>query len=294
LVVHTVHGWSLHQHQRRWVRTAAIRAERLAARWCDVLVVLAESDRRKGLDAGIGRPEQYVLIRSGIDLEPFRASRERASVRAELQIADDTALVGTVSRLTAQKDPLTLIRAASIVKKAFDEVRFVFVGDGPLRTSVVQEIDELNLNDVVLLLGARDDVPRLVSAFDVFALSSRWEGLPRVVPEAMAAGVPVVATNVDGTSEIVEDGVTGLLVRDGEPDALASALVRLLRDRAFAERLAAVASQRAGDWEAAVMVDRLVALYRSRLAQGRRDRTARASRSARPARRVGEVGAQDL
>src|SRR5439155_6398546 len=132
--------------------------------------------------------------------------------------------IGSVTRLAEQKDPLTFVRAAAMIARAAPDARFVLVGDGPLRADVEKVAAELGILDRLVITGVRRDVASLLRTFDVFVLSSRWEGLPRVVLEAMAARVPVVATDVDGVGEVVIDGESGRLVPAGAPRALAAAV----------------------------------------------------------------------
>lgn len=264
-IVHTVHGWSFHDHQRPIVRRALVLLERMGVSLCDAVVVLAESDRRKASLAGIETSADFVLIRSGIDLDPFRevagwSPARRADVRKSLGLGPGP-VVGSVTRLSDQKDPLTLVEVLGRVIEHHPDSHGLILGDGPLRSVVEQRLNSLGITSAVHLLGSRDDVPDVLAAIDVFVLTSLWEGLPRVVPEAMAAGVPVVATDVDGTSEIVENDVTGILVRPGQVDEIADAVSGLLRDTARARRLAEAASLRAEAWSAPRMVDALDSLY---------------------------------
>jgi glycosyltransferase involved in cell wall biosynthesis len=183
-------------------------------------------------------------------------------------------VVGTVTRLCRQKDPETLLRAARLMVELRPDARLVVVGDGPLRGEVERRVEELGLGGHVVLLGRRSDVDRLLPAFDAFVLSSRWEGLPRVVVEAMAAGVPVVSTDVGGIAEAVEDQVSGLLVPSGDHVALGNAVVRVLGDGELAGRLRAEAERRVDEFDVGRMVDRLDDLY-SGLLTGVRSRPRR-------------------
>ena len=238
-VVHTVHGWSFHGEMAGPARAAYVRAERAAARWTDRLVVVTTNDRVKGLAAGIGRPEQYTVIRSGIPLDPFlHPAADRAGARRALGLADDAPVVGTVGRLSTQKDPETFVQVERQVLDEVPDARFVIVGDGPLRDATERLATRLGLGDRLHLLGIRPDVPEILRAFDVFVLTSRWEGLPRVVLEAMASGLPVVASSVDGTAEVVRDGVNGLLVGAGDVGGFAAATVKLLQHPELRDRLA--------------------------------------------------------
>ena len=261
-VLHTVHGWPFHDHQNLAAATVWRQLERRAARLADRLVVVADADRTKGLAAGVGRLEQYVTVRSGIELAKYGPDAAvRNQVRQELGLAADAAVIGAVNRLSPQKDPLSLVRAAAVALRADPCARLLLVGDGPLRAQVLSEGRALGIADQVLSVGLRRDVSRLLTAVDVFASASLWEGLPRTVLQAMATGVPVVATAADGIVDVVQDGITGLLVPPGHADALGAALERVLRDAPLGRALADHAAARLPEFDAAVMVRRLERLY---------------------------------
>ncbi|MGI8535471.1 MAG: glycosyltransferase [Mycobacteriales bacterium] len=261
-VVHTVHGWPFHDQQRAPVASVWKTLERRAAPLADRLVVVAETDRDKGLAAGIGHPEQYVTVRSGLELDRYgRAADVRTQVRSELGLSPDARVIGAVNRLSPQKDPCTLVRAAAQALRQRHDARLLIVGDGPLRAEVEALVVELGIGDQVVLTGLRHDVPRLLAAMDVFVSASRWEGLPRTVLQAMATGVPVVATDADGVVDVVVNECTGLLVQRSSPDLLAAAILRLLDDSALATRLSAAAAERLPAFDATVMVRRLEELY---------------------------------
>ena len=263
-VVHTVHGWPFHDHQSTTAATVWRLLERRTARLADRLVVVAEADRDKGLAAGVGVASQYVTVRSGLELAGYGPDPAAADeVRSSLGIPVHAPVIGAVNRLSAQKDPLTLIDTFALVARTVPDAHFVVAGDGPLRAEVQSRVDAARLDDRVHLLGLRDDVPRLLTAFDVFVTTSRWEGLPRTVLAAMATGVPVVATPVDGILDVVVDGVTGVLAPVGRPDLLAVAAVRALRD---GDQLAIQAGARVTEFGAEQMVRTLERLYEDVLA----------------------------
>lgn len=255
--VHTVHGWPFHEHQRAPVRRVWQGVERACAPLARRLVVVADADREKGLAAGIGRPEQYATIRSGLELDLYGPSaRERAAVRQELGLPQDGVVVGAVNRLSPQKDPLTLLRALGPLLAARPDVRLLVVGDGPLRGEV-----ERLAGPQVVLTGLRTDVPRLLRAMDVFVTASLWEGLPRTVLQAMATGLPVVATAADGVVDVVVEGRTGLLARPGDGDGLGAQLARLLDEPDLGARLVTAAAARLPEFDAHRMVAQLEDLY---------------------------------
>ncbi|MCA1711297.1 MAG: glycosyltransferase family 4 protein [Actinobacteria bacterium] len=260
--VHTVHGWPFHDRQRRTVSAFWKLLERRTASLARHLIVVAEADRTKGLAAGIGRPEQYRVIRSGLELAAYGVGTQiRDEVRAELGISRHARVVGSVGRLSPQKDPLTLVRAAAQVLLPRPDARLILVGDGPLSGQVEREVSALGIARQVVQTGLRSDVPRLLNAMDVFALSSQWEGLPRTLLQATAVGVPVVATDADGVRDVVQDGSTGLLVPRGDVEALGRAVARLLDEPQVAAGLAAAAMGRLAEFDADRMVRALEALY---------------------------------
>jgi glycosyltransferase involved in cell wall biosynthesis len=268
-VVHTVHGWGFTPGQPAHLYRLYVALERLCARWCDTLVVVANVDREDGLAHGIGRPAQYRLVRSGIQIEVYRdVATTRAEARARLGIPASALVVGSVGRLSPQKAPLDLLEGFAALARERADAHLAIVGDGPLRDEVEARVAALGLAGRVHLPGLRRDVPELLRAFDVFALASRWEGLPRVFPQAMAAGLPIVATRVDGAADAIEDGATGRLVEVGDAAGLGCALIELAGDpdrrRAMGERGRA----RVEEFSAARMARRLEGIYAA-LAEGR-------------------------
>lgn len=228
-IVHTVHGWSFHEHMSPLVRWTYILLERLTARFTDALIVVAKPDIEKGLRAGIGRPAQYHLIRSAIQLDEFDpAHADRNAVRRELGFPPDALVLGNVGRFSTQKNPLDWVRIAGKVARQLPNCHFLLVGDGPLRAEVEAALGTEGIADRTLLTGLRRDVPQLIGAMDVFLLTSLWEGLPRVIPQAMSMQVPIVANRADGTAEAITHGETGYLCEPGDLDQAAAYCVQLL------------------------------------------------------------------
>lgn len=266
VIVHTVHGWAHHDRQHPLLRAYYILMEKLTLPITDKLIVVSALNIEKGLQDGIGKASDYVVIRSGIELDRFGHPQvPRAATRQALGIPLDAPVVGTVTRLSPQKAPLDFVRAAGIVAQARPETYFVMVGDGPLHADVEALAAEVGIRDHLVLTGLRRDVPELMAAFDLFALSSLWEGLPRVLPQAMATGLPLVATATDGSAEAVIDGVNGLLVPPGEPAQLAQALIRLLNDPALAQQMGAAGRAQVDEFSDKRMVAQIEALYRQLL-----------------------------
>ena len=231
LIIHTVHGWSFHSHMSRWIAGVYIWLEKFSEKITDKLIVVTTLDVKKGLDVGIGKKDKYKLIRSAINLEAFNPKLyDKKVTRKRLGIPADALVVGNVGRLSIQKNPMEWLRVASLLSEKMGNIYFLMVGDGPLRDEVEETIREFKLEEKVILTGLRRDVPRLMSAMDIFLLTSKWEGLPRVLPQAMSMGIPVVATIADGTAEIIENGKTGFLCETGDINRMAAVCLELLND----------------------------------------------------------------
>jgi glycosyltransferase involved in cell wall biosynthesis len=203
-------------------------------------------------------PEKAVVIPNGVDYpEPARLP-EREAARRKLGLPTDGVWVGTVARF----DPVKRLDVLLAALVALDDVRAVIVGYGPEEPRLKEMAKDLGLSDRVWFVGYRQDVWPWLAACDVFALSSDWEGMSNAVLEAMGAGLPVVATAVGGTPDVVVDGVTGLLVPRGDSGALAAALARLVREDGLRCRLGAAGQERAwSSFSAQQMIERTHALY---------------------------------
>jgi len=244
-VVHTIHGYGFHAAQPRWQYRTFLALERLAARFTDRFIAVSRANLEQGLALGLFTPEKVSLIRSGIALREFDdATRapdgpgRRGVLRRELGLPADARLVGMVACLKPQKSPLTFVEVAARVTREVPGAVFVIAGDGEMRPAVERRAAELGLEGRLRLLGWRRDVPNVMASLDVLLHTSLWEGLPRVLPEAIASGVPIVATSADGTSDILEDGSTGIVCAPGDIEGLAGGVRRLLRDPGLGRVLA--------------------------------------------------------
>jgi len=221
-VVHGEHGTMETRRRNVWVqRKIWHRLDRVLA----VSQSLAER-----MAAAVDFPlDRITVVRNGVDLARFTAG-DRDATRARLGIAPGAFVVGTVGRLVPVKDQDMLLTAVAKLRRQGAEATLLLAGDGPLRGELEAAASALEITPHVRFLGARDDVPDLMAAMDVFALTSRSEGMSNTVLEAMASGLPVVATRVGGNAELVRDGVTGLLVPPASPEDTASAFALLHAD----------------------------------------------------------------
>lgn len=207
-----------------------IQLERLMSRWHGLAIAVSEGVRADLL-ARVGlNPASVITILNGIDFSRLEPHHARAEVRLALGIPVEATVVGTVARLAPQKDLHTLLRAAPLIIARAPATHFVVIGDGPLRAELMQLARDLGLAGQVHFLGHRHDLPDLLGMMDVFALSSRYEGAPLSIIEAMGAGLPIVATRVAGTSDLIDDGVTGFLVPAGDSMAIAQRILAFILD----------------------------------------------------------------
>jgi glycosyltransferase involved in cell wall biosynthesis len=181
-------------------------------------------------------------------------------------VRDGAPLVVMVGALTDVKDPITFVRAVAVAKRRLRGIHALLVGEGELRAVVEAEVRALELTDSFHLTGFRDDHDSLIAAGDVAALSSKLEGTPGVLLDALALGRPVASTAAGGVPEVVEHEVTGLLTPVGDPDMLGAAIARILMDRTLAARMSAAAVARARDFSIDVTVDRTIDAYERTLA----------------------------
>lgn len=219
-------------------------AYRLASKWMTLSVSVSEAIRRRvSEERGVPASKTRAIL-YGVDTERFRPLPGGAARRG-LGLKGKGPVFGVIARLTEQKGHRFLLEAAASALRVRPDLRFVFAGDGPLRETLEAQARGLGIGDRVRFLGFRSDVPALLAAFDVFVLPSLYEGLPNAVLEAMACGRPVVATAVDGTPEVVEDGVTGLLVPPRDPARLSEALLKTAGSARLRERMGREARRRA-------------------------------------------------
>lgn len=237
-VVHTFHGFPFHEFQAAPVRAALVAAERRLGRLTDFFLATGTATAAEAVRLGIAPPDRIraiATVPTGAEVRRVTPASRRAA-RALLALPEEAKAVGTVARLDAQKSPRDLVEAIAALGR--DDVHAVWVGGGSLRAETERLIVRRGLAGRFLLLGERSDVAALLPAFDVFALSSLFEGLPCALVEAMLCGIPVVATAVCSVPELVIAGSTGLLARPRDPRSLARALAWVLDHPGQARRLA--------------------------------------------------------
>jgi glycosyltransferase involved in cell wall biosynthesis len=231
VVVHTFHGHVLRGYFSP-AKTAVYRGiERLLATRTDRLLTVTDRVRDELLALGVGRPAQYATVPLGFDLGPLlQAESRRGELRHELRVGD-APLIGIVARLVPIKAHEVFLAAAARIHAAVPRARFLIVGDGERRQALERQVDALGLRPSTHFLGWRADLDRLYADLDVVVLTSRNEGSPVALIEAMAAGVPVVATAVGGVADVVEDGTSGILAAMDDDAGIAAGVLAVLADR---------------------------------------------------------------
>ncbi len=232
VIVHTVHGFAFHERTPRFRRWLYVTAERLLGRITDTLLTQNHSDLELAERYGIGPRGRRHLIGNGIDLARFRPEKRHGGPGQPLVLT-------CVARLEPVKNHRQLFEAARLLQERGRDFRLRLAGNGPLRAEYERACQALGLGERVEFLGYRDDVPALLAETDVAVLTSFKEGIPRAVLEAMAMGIPVVATRVTGTRETVRQGETGTLVEVGDASGLADALATLMADAGLRARMGA-------------------------------------------------------
>jgi glycosyltransferase involved in cell wall biosynthesis len=262
VIVHHVHGWGLQEGMSAGMRLVYLSLERFCASFTKRLIAVSKATIQKGLAYRICPENKFALIYNGIPLEKFRQPVDRRKVLMALGLDPECKIVGMIGRLDRQKNPLDFIQAAAIVAKDYPKVQFLIAGDGSLRPECERLIEALNLRGRFFLLGFRNDIDQILPALTMTALSSLWEGLPIVFQEAMSAGKPIVANNVDGAGDVVVEGETGYLVAPRQPGQMAERILYLLNHDEVCSQMGRAAQQASERFSTARMLEAIGSLYR--------------------------------
>ncbi len=244
-VLYTAHGLHFYRGAPWSYWALYYPAERLAARWTDGLIVMNREDLERAKRMGFREHANLFFVHGvGVDLTRFSSDPAEARVlRQNLGLDSTDPVVACVAEFNSNKNQAQLITAWPHVASRFPNATLLLVGEGPLREALQRKVVQAGMANVQFL-GHRGDVELILAASDVFVLPSRREGLPRSIQEAMATGKPVIATDVRGSRDLVEDGVTGLLVEVGDANGLAQAITRLLGDDGLRQEMGGVARVR--------------------------------------------------
>jgi glycosyltransferase involved in cell wall biosynthesis len=236
VIIHTVHGFAFHNQELLWRRMLFKNLERIASHFCEKMIFISQPLIDWALSEGIADPKKIVKIYSGIDLDQFQPATPDDSlrIRDKWNIGHNEAVIGIVSKLWEGKGHEVLIAAFKEIKKDFNSARLIIVGEGYLDKKLHEFVDKLGLTDSVLFTKFQANVSEIIACFDIAVLPSFFEGMGRVLLEAMAMEKPVVASRVGGIPDLVKNGINGYLTTPGDVEGLANALKKLLNDKNLA------------------------------------------------------------
>lgn len=266
LIIHSIHGFGFHDFQPSFLRAFYICMERLTSLVTTRFIAVSRATIEKGVAKRIFTRDKTVLIRSGIDIREFQdVTCDKVEKKKEWGLDAGCPLVAMIACLKTQKSPLDFVNVAKIVSDAIAPVRFLLIGDGVLRSEIEALIQKVGMEGKILLLGWRNDIPEILRCVDVLVLTSLWEGLPRVFPQAMASGVPVVATDVDGAPEAIEHGINGFLTPPKDVHAMAEKVIYLIRHPKEAQEMGKKGRDLVDEFDIWKMLAQQQALYASLL-----------------------------
>jgi glycosyltransferase involved in cell wall biosynthesis len=274
VIVHTLHGSTFHDNLLPIQKWLYCLLERIAAKKTHKIISVGDDLKERYLAAGVGCRRQYVTIRSGFDLDLFRLSdheieQKRKRVRRSLGFSDADIIVGSASRLEPRKGQKYLLDAVADVVTSHPQLKVIIAGDGEDKQELRRYATSLGMNGNIHFLGYRTDIADVISAMDVFVLSSLWEGLPRVLVQSAALGRPIITFDIEGARELVSHGVNGFVVPVRDVKSLAEKILYLVADPARAQHIGRAGRLKVTrEWDQAVMVRRIDCLY-SELIDGR-------------------------
>jgi len=266
IIIHSIHGLPFFEYQNRFLNYIYILCERFTALFTDRLISVCDAIAKKAIVAGVAKKDKFKTIYGGIELNHyFNSDVSIAEKQKELNLDPDVPVVGNISRLFDLKGHNYLLEAASQVVDVFPKAKFLLVGDGILRERLIRQAEDLRIRDNIIFTGLveRTEIPKLISVMDVVVHTSLREGLPRVLPEALAMAKPVIAFEIDGIVEIIEDGMNGYLIPPQDSRELANSIIRLLQDKEKARRMGEAGRGMVSPaFEAEVMLQRISDVYR--------------------------------
>jgi len=204
---------------------------KLYKEWTDKIIAVAEVIKRQLVDENNISENKIITIHSSIDTEKFKGEFDEGQIRNEFGISADTVVLGMVGRLREHKDYPNMFVTLKIIIKKFKNVKLLIVGDGILESQLKSMVQRMELSNYVIFAGKRESIPQILSGIDIFVLSSSVEGSPAVIKEALVMEKPVVSTNVGGIPEIIQNGVTSILVPPHNPEALANGILDVINNR---------------------------------------------------------------
>ena len=273
LIFWTVHNYNFALRaddlpNMKWLLAPKIAAHsllyRLSSAWVDGFIAVSPQVEASILKNIGPVGSKITTICNGVDVARYSRPVDRAAMRSSLGLSEGDCLMIVVGTLKDQKGHRVLIEAAPEVVSRFPNLRILLAGDGPLKEELQAQVRAADLESHVRFLGSRSDVPELLGASDIFVLPSLWEGLPMALIEGMASALPIVATSVSGTQQVMVSGETGLLVPPGSPESLSEAIISLLSDPLRARQMGLAARRRVETtFSARKQAEEHIALFKS-------------------------------
>ena len=262
-IVHSSHGHNFYGYFGPITSKMVVILERFMTHFTDKIIALTELEKKDLVAFKVTQPEKIIVINSGLELDNYRKPIiDVQDKRSELKIEQNMSVVGMISRLEPVKGPEYLVQAARLVIEGVPRVKFLIVGEGSLRNKLESQCKKMGILDKFIFAGWREDISQILCVLDILVLSSLNEAVGKVLIEAGACGVPVVATRVGGVPEIVKDNQTGILVPPKDADSLAQAIILLLEDRERRQNMGETAKKWVDDkFSAHRMVERISSLY---------------------------------
>ena len=267
VIFHTYHGFGFNDFQPRLIKTLYIWLERITGRVTNQTVIVSYANAKRAEDSGIVRNNDWILCRDAISLEQFMQPGPRRTKLREWNVPENRVVAGMVACFKRQKSPLDFVEVAARVLKETDRVHFIMAGDGELRPAIEARIRDLGISSHITLLGWQKDMPEVYRNLDVVVLTSLWEGLPCVFSEAMAAGLPIVATQVDGAREAIIDGDNGFLHGPHDVEGMAKSVLKLVENPALREAMGSRGKSRVSEFDIDTSVRALESAYQKWLAR---------------------------
>ncbi len=228
--MHTVHGWPFNDYQPALIKRVYIFLEKITASFTTKIICVSKKDIETGLKYRIAPEEKFSLIKYGIPLNQFKNQYcNKEEKKRGLGINNNDPVIGMVSCLKPQKSPMDYIKACIDVYDKKQNINFLLVGGGILRKKCASELRKSSLNGRFIFTGWRRDVSDILDIIDIVVLTSKWEGLPIVIIEALSKGKPVIVTDTGGVRELVKDGITGYITRPGEHKEVADRILDILK-----------------------------------------------------------------
>ncbi len=234
VIIHTIHGLPFHPYQNKILNFVYVNLERFCSLFTKKIICVGAIMKEKALSAHIGNKEKFVVIHSGFEVEKYQDPQiDSEKERRRWGLNQNDIVIGKIGRLFPLKGQRYLLEVLDQIKKAFPQIKLLLVGEGILRKTLEKRAEGLGIEDAVVFTGLLppEQIPKVISTFDLLVHVSLREGLPKTVAQGLAAGKPVVAFDVDGAKEVVIDGKTGYLVPAKDKDKLANTIIKALRNK---------------------------------------------------------------